>query len=282
MHRKSSSFIHPREGEQEKVMNTMAKTLTITVLSIFVACTVASHADASLIDYGVYKVEARINGDDLHPGLTKIDSKAPGLGSTSASAHVDDSYGPVNSSWSITPLTANEAQVNIDMSYQVSGSSYANSSAGQAGEVHFNYHSDTPFTVNYYWDLTWDIDHPSEQYNLNFFTQSVRLRIYDSMDNWWDPQWLPPPPQPKYYPPHGNYAGSTAIDVGAGDWLFIVFTGGSKSRWGGEWESLSGNVYLDFDGGERSAIPEPASAWLLVSGLVGLIAIRRRMKKHVH
>jgi hypothetical protein len=86
MHRKISSFIHPREDEQEKDMNTMAKILTITVLSIFVACTVAAHADASLIDYGVYKVEARINGDDLHPGLTKIDSKAPGLGSTSATA----------------------------------------------------------------------------------------------------------------------------------------------------------------------------------------------------
>ena len=123
---------------------------------------------ASIIDYGVYKVEARITGDDLHPSLTKIDSKTPGLWSTSASACVADSYGPVSASWSIRPLTANEAQVNIDMSYHVSGSSYAYSYAGETGEVHFNYHSDTPFTVNYYWDLTWDI-YPHGFLDLNFF-----------------------------------------------------------------------------------------------------------------
>jgi hypothetical protein len=152
----------------------------------------------------------------------------------------------------VDPLTANEAQVNIAMGYTVPGSGYKYSSAGESGEVHFNYHSDTPFTVNYYWDLTWDL-YPHGYFDLNWFAQFVKLRVYDSMDNWWDPIWLPYPAPPQYYPAYGRYTGSTSFDVGAGDWLFIVFDSGSSSRWGGEFESLSGYVYLDFDGGQRLA-----------------------------
>ena len=217
-------------------------------LAIFSVCAIATHGHAAIVDYGVYKVEARINGDDLHPGMTKIDSKAPGLGSTGASASVSDSYGAVSSAWSINPLTAHEAQVNMDMAYQVSGSSYANSYAGENGEIHFNYHSDTPFTVEYYWDLTWDL-YPHGFLDFNFFAQSVRLRIYDSMDNWVD--YWGPTTGSQYYGFFGRYTGSTSIPLGAGDWLFIVFDGGSAARYGGERESLSGNVYLDFDGGSR-------------------------------
>jgi len=49
---------------------------------------------ASIIDYGVYKVEARIT--DYGPSI--IDSKTPGVGSTSANAYIADSYGPVSAS----------------------------------------------------------------------------------------------------------------------------------------------------------------------------------------
>jgi len=121
-------------------------------------------------------------------------------------------------------------------------------SAGQAGEVHFNYHSDTPFTVNYYWDLTWDLN-PCGFLDLNWFAQWRRLRIYDSMGNWAD--YGGPPNPPQYYGYHGHYTGSTPINLRAGDWLFIVYSSGTTTRWAGERESLSGNVYLDFDGGSR-------------------------------
>lgn len=100
---------------------------------------------ASIVDYGVYKVEARITGDDTHPSLTKIDSKAPGIWSTGANAIVTDGYGSVTNSWSIRPLTANEARVNIAMGYTVAGSGYKYSYADEKGEVHFNYHSDNTF-----------------------------------------------------------------------------------------------------------------------------------------
>jgi len=204
---------------------------------------------ASIIDYGVYKVMASITDNGMHVVSTQTDSKTPGLGSTSASAYVADSYGAVSSSWSISPLTANEAQVNINTFYQAPASD-AYSSAGQAGEVHFNYHSDTAFTVNYYWDLTWGINDPSEFLNLNFFGQQIKLRIYNSMGDWFDPQWVPNLPF-SYYPYSGSFTGSTPINLGAGDWLFIVFTSGSNTREAGQWESISGNVYLDFDGGSR-------------------------------
>jgi len=203
---------------------------------------------ASIIDYGVYKVMASITDNGMHVVSTQIDSKTPGLGSTGASAYVADSYGAVSSSWSISPLTANEAQVNINTFYQAPASD-AYSSAGQAGEVHFNYHSDTAFTVNYYWDLTWGINDPCEFLNLNFFGQQIKLRIYDSMGNYRD--WWVPQNYNRWYPYTGNYAGSTSFNLGSGDWLFIVYTSGSNSRWAGQWESISGNVYLDFDGGSR-------------------------------
>ena len=134
---------------------------------------------AAIVDYGVYKVEARIT----NYGPSIIDSKTPGLWSTDANSFVSDSYGPVSASWSIHPLTANEAQVNIDMSEYTYGSiNVYRGDAGQAGEVHFNYHSDTPFTVNYYWDFTWDI-YPFNNFDFNWFAQQVRLRIRDDQGN---------------------------------------------------------------------------------------------------
>ena len=201
---------------------------------------------ASIVDYGVYKVQARITnyGPDI------IDSKTPGLWSTDANAFVSDSYGPVSASWSIHPLTANEAQVNIDMSEYTYGSiNVYRGDAGQTGEVHFNYHSDTPFTVNYYWDFTWGI-YPFNNFDFNWFAQQVRLRIRDALGN----ELYPPgtfPPAPGTYPYSGHYTGSTSINLGAGNRLFIVSCGGTTTRWAGEWESLSCNVYLDFDGGYR-------------------------------
>lgn len=84
----------------------------------------------------------------------------------------------------------------------------------------------------------------------------MKLRVYNADDpegNWWDPIWLPSPPPPQWYPIYGRYTGSTSFDVGAGNWLFIVFDSGSAARWGGEFESLSGYVYLDFDGGQSLA-----------------------------
>jgi hypothetical protein len=251
---------------------------------------------ASIIDYGVYKVEAAIRGDDLHPGMTKIDSKAPGLWSTRASASVSDSYGSVYNAWSICPLGTDEAQVNIKMGFSDPVLDYVNSSAGQGGEIHFNYHSDTPFTVTYYWDLTWDIDHPKQNYNPNVFAQQVKLRIYDSQDNWWDPIWLPYPAPPKWYPAYGRYVGSTQINVGAGDWLFIVFDSGSAGRYGGDWESMSGYVYLDFDGGDRVLVDADfnddgivnlvdfsymAQTWMLSSGQDGYLEICDLVKDDV-
>jgi len=120
-----------------------------------------------------------------------------------------------------------------------------------------------------------------------FFAQYVKLRIYDTQGNWRDPIWLPSPPPPQYYPAYGRYIGSTSINVGAGDWLFIVFDSGSTTRWGGEWESLSGNVYLDFDGGSR--VPDVdynddgivnladfsffAQTWLLSAGQAGYLEV---------
>ncbi len=237
---------------------------------------------ASIIDYGVYKVEARIT--DYGPNI--IDSKTPGLGSTSASAYVADSYGPVSASWSIRPLTANEAQVNIDMSEYTYGSiNVYRGSADQAGEVHFNYHSGTPFTVNYYWNLTWDLN-PYGFLDLNWFAQWRQLRIYDSMGNWAD--YGGPPAPPQYYGYHGHYTGSTPINLRAGDWLFIVYSSGTTTRWAGEWESLSGNVYLDFDGGSRffdhvdfnhdgvvnlADFSFLAQTWLLSTGQAGYLEV---------
>jgi len=237
--------------------------------SIFAA---AASAMPVAYEYGVHKVEARITGDDLHPGLTQIDSKTPGAGSRSASALVSDARGAVSASWSIVPLTAHEARVNIEMGYAVNGSTYAYSHAGQSGEVHFIYESPTAFTVNYFWDLTWDI-YPRGMFDFNFFAQSVRLRIYDEMDNWMD-YWVPPSPS-RVYPTVGNVAGSTPIDLAAGRYLFIVFDSGSAARFGGEFESLSGNVYLDFDGGERTVVPLPAAGWLMTAALAGLLGRSR-------
>ena len=139
--------------------------LFLPALAIFLA---NRTVHAAIVDYGVYKVEARITGDDSHPGMTKKDTKAPGLWSTRASVSVSDSYGPVHNAWSIYPLGTDEAQVNINMGYMVAGSSYAYSYAGENAEIHIRYHSDTPFTVNYYWDLTWDL-YPTGYTNLNWF-----------------------------------------------------------------------------------------------------------------
>ena len=224
--------------------------ITTGLLLALLVCAVVPDRSlqASIYEYGVYKVKAAINGDDQHPGMTKIDSKSPGTWATGASAYVEDNYGAVYNAWSIDFMNSREAQVNIDMGYLVGGSSYANSYAGEDGEIHIRYHSDTPFTLNYYWDLTWDL-FPSGYLDFNSFAQSVRLRIYDSMDNWQD-HWGPTSGS-KYYGLHGQYIGSEPINLGAGDWLFIVFDGGSPPRYGGEMESLKGSVYLDFDGGDR-------------------------------
>ena len=156
----------------------------------------------------------------------------------------------MHNAWSIDFMNSKEAQVNIAMGYTVSGSSYANSSAGESGEIHIRYHSDTPLTIHYYWDLTWDLK-PFGMYDLNFFAQAVRLRIYDTMDNWQD-HWGPTPNRGDWYGFKGQYVGSETFTLGAGDWLFIVFNGGSNSRWGNELESLNGHVYIDFDGGDRA------------------------------
>jgi hypothetical protein len=67
----------------------------------------------------------------------------------------------------------------------------------------------------------------------------------------------------------------------------IVFDSGSSSRWGGEFESLSGYVYLDFDGGIR--LPDVdfngdgsvniadfnyfSQTWLLSNGQAGYLYI---------
>ena len=224
----------------------------IAVLATMFCAATTSLGAAYIEDYGVYKVEARITGDDTHPSLTKIDSKDPGLWSTDANAYVSDSYGTVSSSWSISPhMDANEAQVNIDTSYQVYGTGglYRDSYAGHDGEVQFNYHSDAPFTVNYYWDMTWGI-YPSDELQ-NWFAQAVRLRIYDSGGVARPDIGVPPTNAPYFHPWNGRYTGSTQINLGADDWLFIVFTSGSRDRSAGEWETRSGNVYLDFDGGHR-------------------------------
>ena len=229
----------------------MKTRLFVVVLLTAAVLFVPDHGlQASIYEYGVYRVEAAINGDDLHPGMTKVDSKAPGTWATRASAFVSDTYGPVHNAWSIYPLGTDEAQVNIDMGYNVDrGVGYANSYAHEDGEIHIRYHSDTLFTVKYYWDLTWDL-YPDGRFDLNFFAQSVRLRIYDSMDNWQD-HWGPTPDRGQYYGFKGRYVGSETFTLGAGDWLFIVFDGGSAARWGRELESLKGYVYLDFDGADR-------------------------------
>ena len=225
-------------------------------------------ADASIVSWSVNKAEVRIIGNDLHPSLSQTDSHS---GATIASAYLADSYGTTSTSWSISPLTANEAQINMNISMQVYGSNYNLSSFAQSGEVHINYHSDTAFTVNYYWDLPYS---DNQNYVEEFWAQKVKLRIYDSQNNSAD-FWLP-----SVYPySPGHYTGSPSFNYGAGDWLFIVFTSGSYSRYGGDSASLLGNVYLDFDYGERAAVALPPSLWIMASGLIGLIGVRRKIRK---
>lgn len=261
-------------------MKSTKRGFSLVAVLALVACAIALQADASIVYYGIYEVTAKIRGDDYHPEMTQIDSKTPGNGSTSASAYVFDSYGPVSNSWSIGPLFANEAQVNIDMAYCTvpSDGQYRNSYADEKGEVRFYYHSDSSFTLNFYYDLSYDIDNPSQYMNLNFFSSYLRLWVYD-----WNGEGgryitsVAPGSSPTY-PRYGRYTGCVSSgDFCAGDWMFIVSTSGSKGRYGGEYESVTGYVYLDFDGGE--VIPEPSAVMVLTTGFLSLLGISARLRK---
>jgi hypothetical protein len=69
--------------------------------------------------------------------------------------------------------------------------------------------------------------------------------------------------------------GSFAIDVTLGSWVFADQLGGTIASSNYVVNHIGTNYVVS----SASAVPIPAAVWLLGSGLVGLVALRRRMRK---
>ena len=235
-----------------------ARLLLLSALILFVS--VPSHATIISTEVGAgMKIAYNIDGVTINDAL----EVATGVTQAGVSITGEETTATAYSSLSLAH-TAEEADLSFSLGYDgngYNGNGYMGQSSNLSNYFKIGYTAVTDSVMSY----GWSFDYSGSPFGLQIVQIKEDGTILDTLGN---------------YGVAGHHEGSDVFNLAAGNsYLFsVVFNPNASGGIGWLDGSLDGNISFDFNGKEANPVPEPATMFLMGSGMLGLMRLSRKKR----